>query len=139
MPIEVSTDRTRLDVDFIHEFLHASPWARNIPRAVLEKSLAHSLCFGAFLDGNQVGFARVVTDYATFGYIADVFVTPAHRGAGIARQLVRAILDHPELQGLRRLLLATEDAHGLYAKFGFQPLVHPEHYMTIHWPNRYSP
>src|SRR5688572_25989694 len=128
---EISTDAQRLDVGLIHEFLNSSYWARDIPREVVERSIEHSLCFGAFAAGRQVGFGRVVTDLATFGYIADVFVVPEHRGRGVAKLLVRAILEHPKLQGLRRLLLATKDAHGLYAQFGFQPLSNPEHLMTI--------
>jgi GNAT superfamily N-acetyltransferase len=128
---EISTDRSRLDIALIHDFLRSSYWAQGIPRAIVEKSIRHSLCFGAFLDGRQVGFARVISDFAAIAHIADVFVVPEHRGRGISKLLMRAILDHPELQGLRRFFLATRDAHGLYAQFGFQPLTHPEQYMTI--------
>src|SRR5262249_22308033 len=127
------------DVGLIHEFLRSSYWARNIPRAVVEKSLRNSLCFGAFLEGRQVGFGRVITDLATFAYIADVFVLPEHRVRRVAQRLVRAMLDHPGLSGLRRILLATQDAHGLYARFGFQPLEHPERFMSIHFPAVYGP
>jgi GNAT superfamily N-acetyltransferase len=134
---EVSTDRSRLDTAFIHNFLASSYWAAGIPRAVVEKSMQNSLCFGAFLGEEQVGFARVITDFATMAYLADVFVVPAHRGRGVSKKLLRAILAHPELQGLRRFLLATQDAHGLYAQFGFQPLAHPEHFMTVHHPDIY--
>ena len=134
---EISTDRSRLDVTLIHEFLRSSYWAQGIPRSVVEKSIQHSLCFGAFLDRRQVGFARVITDFAAIAHIADVFVVPEHRRRGIAKLLMRAILDHPDLQGLRRILLATRDAHGLYAQFGFRPLSHPEHFMTVHNPNVY--
>jgi GNAT superfamily N-acetyltransferase len=134
---EISTERSRLDVALIHDYLRSSYWAQDIPRAVVERSIQHSLCFGAYLDGRQTGFARVVTDYATFAYVADVFVVPEHRGRGISKLLLRAILEHPELQGLRRFLLATHDAHGLYAQFGFQPLAHPEHFMTVHKPDVY--
>jgi GNAT superfamily N-acetyltransferase len=137
MPYEISTDVRRLDVDLIHEFLRSSYWAKDIPRKVVERSIQHSLCFGAFLDDRQVGFGRVVTDFATFAYIADVFVVPEHRGKGVSKLILRAMLDHPRLQGLRRLLLATKDAHGLYTQFGFEPLAHPEHLMTIHNPNVY--
>jgi GNAT superfamily N-acetyltransferase len=128
---EISTDRSRLDIALIHDFLRSSYWARGIPRAIVEKSIRHSLCFGAFLGLQQVGFARVISDFAAVAHIADVFVVPEHRGRGISKLLMRAILDHPELQGLRRFFLATRDAHGLYAQFGFQPLTHPEQYMTI--------
>jgi GNAT superfamily N-acetyltransferase len=134
---EISTERDRLDLDLIHDFLRTSYWAPGIPRSVVEKSIEHSLCFGAFSDGRQVGFARVVTDYATFAYVADVFVVPEHRGRGVSKLMLRAILDHPELQGLRRFLLGTLDAHGLYAQFGFEPLPDPERFMTIHRPDVY--
>jgi GNAT superfamily N-acetyltransferase len=134
---EISTDRSRLDVALIHEFLRSSYWAQGIPRAVVERSIQHSMCFGAFRDGQQVGFARVITDFAAFAYLADVFVVPEHRGRGISKLLIRAILDHPELQGLRRFLLATRDAHKLYAQFGFRPLTHPEYFMTVHHPDVY--
>ena len=137
-PYEISTDRGRLDVAVIHDFLRSSYWAQGISRAVVERSIQHSLCFGAFLGGQQVGFARVITDFAAFAYLADVFVVPEHRGRGVAKMLLRAIVEHPELQGLRRVLLATRDAHGLYAQFGFQPLAHPEDFMTIHRPDVYG-
>jgi len=131
---EISTDRSRLDMALIHEFLLSTYWAQNIPRAVVERSIQNSLCFGAFQGGQQAGFARVITDFATLAYLADVFVVPEHRGRGLSKMLLRAILAHPELKGLRRFLLATQDAHGLYAQFGFQPLAQPEHFMTIHQP-----
>lgn len=134
---EVSTERSRLDVALIHDFLRSSYWAKNIPRSVIDKSIEGALCFGVYHDGRQVGFARVITDFATFGYIADVFVVPEHRGRGLSRILMQAILAHPPLQGLRRLLLATRDAHGLYAQFGFKPLANPEDFMTLHNPDLY--
>jgi GNAT superfamily N-acetyltransferase len=134
---EISTDRARLDVGLIHEFLRSSYWSPGVPREVVEKSIRNSLCFGAYLGPRQVGFARVVSDFATVAYVADVFVLPAHRGRGVSKRLMRAILDHPELQGLRRILLATRDAHGLYAQFGFEPLARPEYFMTIHRPDVY--
>ncbi|MBI4661045.1 MAG: GNAT family N-acetyltransferase [Verrucomicrobia bacterium] len=134
---EISTYLSRLDVGLIHDFLRSSYWAKDIPRAVVEKSLRHSLCFGAFYAGQQVGFSRVITDRATFAYIADVFVVPEHRGLGLAKLMLRSILAHPELQGLRRFLLATNDAHGLYAQFGFTLLENPERYMTLRNPDVY--
>ena len=137
-PYEISTDRARLDITLIHDFLSSSYWAREIPREIVERSFQNSLCFGAYHEGRQVGFARVITDYATIGYVADVFVVPEHRKRGISKQLMRAIMAHPELQGLRRLLLATSDAQGLYAQFGFKPLTNPEHFMTIHRPGMYQ-
>jgi GNAT superfamily N-acetyltransferase len=134
---EISTNRNRLDVALIHNFLRSSYWAQGIPRAVVERSIQNSLCFGAFLNEQQVGFARVITDFASIAYVADVFVVPEHRGRGISKLLMHAILEYPDLQGVRRLLLATRDAHGLYAQFAFQPLTHPEHFMTIHKPDVY--
>ncbi len=134
---EISTDRSRLDVALIHDFLRSTYWAQGIPRAVVERSIQHSLCFGAFLGGRQVGFGRVISDFASIAYVADVFVVPEHRGRGISKLLMRAIIEHPDLQGLRRILLATRDAHGLYAQFGFEPLTHPEHFMTLHKPDVY--
>ena len=137
-PLEISTDRSRLDVPLILDLLRSSYWAKEIPRAIVEKSIQNSLCFGAYLAGRQVGFARVITDFATFAYVADVFVVPLHRGRGISKKIMQAIVAHPGLQGLRRLLLATHDAHGLYAQFGFQPLAQPEHFMTIFKPSIYQ-
>jgi GNAT superfamily N-acetyltransferase len=135
---EISTDRARLDVPLIHEFLRSSYWSPGVPREVVERSIRNSLCFGAFQGGRQVGFARVVSDFATVAYLADVFVLPEHRGRGVSKVLVRAVVDHPDLQGLRRFLLATRDAHGLYARFGFQPLARPDLFMTIHRPDVYG-
>jgi|SRR6185503_7156465 len=134
---EISMDPGRLDIDVIHHFLRSSYWARDIPREVVERFIRHSLCCGAFHGGRQVGFARTVTDRATFAYIADVFVTPEHRRRGVSKLLLQALLEHPDLRGLRRFLLATKDAHGLYAQFGFQPLANPEQFMTIHRPDIY--
>lgn len=134
---EITTDSARFDFDLIHGFLADSYWARGIPRSVVERSIQHSLAFGAFYERRQVGFARVTTDFATVAYIGDIFVVPEHRGRGVAKLLMRAILSHHDLQGLRRLLLATRDAHRLYAQFGFKPLAEPEHFMTIHYPNVY--
>ena len=116
---EIDTDRARLDLRVIHGFLVASHWARGIPFTLLQRAIAKSLPFGLYKDGRQVGFARVVTDRATFAYLADVFVLDAERGQGLGRWLVEAILAHPGLQGLRRWLLGTRDAHGLYRKSGF--------------------
>jgi N-acetylglutamate synthase-like GNAT family acetyltransferase/predicted metal-dependent hydrolase len=135
---EISTDAARLDLDVIHNFLSNSYWAKDISRELVERSIRHSLCFGIFRDGKQVGFARVISDFATFAYLADVFVLPEHRGKGVSKQLMETILEHHDLQGLRRFMLATLDAHGLYAQFGFEALDHPERYMSIHRPNLYS-
>jgi GNAT superfamily N-acetyltransferase len=129
--IEVTTDRSRLDLDVIHGFLTTSYWARGIPRDVVARSLEHSLCFGAFDEGRQVGFARVISDRTTFAYICDVFALESHRGSGVGKSLMAAIMSHPELQGLRRWTLFTRDAHGLYRQFGFGAPVHPERLMEV--------
>jgi N-acetylglutamate synthase-like GNAT family acetyltransferase len=135
---EISTDRSRLDVDLILNFLRGSYWAKGIPREVVERSIANSLCFGVYRETKQIAFARVISDFATFAYLADVFVIPEERGKDVSKLLMKTILAHADLQGLRRFLLATEDAHGLYAQFGFEPLTNPERYMTIYTPDVYA-
>ena len=135
---EISTDRSRLDIAVIHDFLRSSYWAKGIPRPVVEKSIEHSLCFGAYADKRQVGFARVITDFVCVAYIADLFVVPEYRKRGISKLLMHAIIEHSELQGVRGLLLATRDTHGLYAQFGFHALPHPEHFMTLRKPVIYN-
>src|SRR5215475_1046448 len=135
---EITCDPTRLDIDAIHAFLSQSYWSAGIPRAVVERAIANSLCFGVFHGNQQVGFARVVTDRATFAYLADVYILPEHRGKGLSRRLMEEVTKHPDLQGLRRMLLATRDAHALYAKFGFKPLAVPERIMEIHNPDVYG-
>ncbi len=118
---EISTDKARLDLAMIHDYLsNRSYWAAGVPFEIVKKSIENALCFGAYHQGRQVGFARVVTDYATIAYIGDVFVLEPCRGRGLGKRLVKMILDHPELQGLRLWLLGTKDAHGLYGKFGFK-------------------
>lgn len=130
--MEISTERARMDVETIHRFLNEeSYWAEGVPRDLVERSIAHSLCFGAFEDGRQVGFARVVTDFATFAYLADVFVLASHRGRGVSKRIMEAVMTHPDLQGLRRWHLVTGDAHGLYAQFGFTLLEAPERHMSL--------
>ncbi len=129
--LRISTDRHDLDVGLIHRFLAEDAyWCRGIPRAVVERAIDGSLCFGGYIDGvGQVAFARVITDGATFAYLADVFVLPEHRGHGYGKQVVAAALQHPRLQGLRRFMLATFDAHALYAQFGFTPPARPDRLM----------
>ena len=130
--VEISTDRGLLDVAMIHRFLSREAyWCLNIPLETVQRSIDNSLCFGVYLDGQQVGFARVVTDYATFGYLADVFILPEHWGKGFSRQLMAKIMAYPALQGLRRLMLVTQDAHSLYKQFGFRPIENPENTMFI--------
>ena len=134
--LRISGDFADVDLDVVHGFLSRDAyWCRGITRERVERAARHSLCFCALLDGAQVGFARVVSDRATFGYLADVFVLPAHRGQGISQAMMAAILAHPELQGLRRFLLATSDAHGLYAKYDFQPITRPERFMERYRPD----
>jgi GNAT superfamily N-acetyltransferase len=129
--IVVTTDRSRLDLDVIHGFLTTSYWARGVPREVVARSTEHSLCFGAFDGDRQVGFARVISDRTTFAYICDVFTLESHRGQGVGKSLMAAITSHPELQGLRRRMLFTRDAHGLYRQFGFGAAGHPERLMEV--------
>ena len=132
--LEISTNPARLDIDLIHRFLETSYWAKGRRRTVVERSIRNSLCFGVYLAGRQVAFARVVSDRAVFAYLMDVFVVPEFRGRGISKALMRSVLEHPDLQNLRVFLLATRDAHDLYAQFGFRPLGHPERWMAIHDP-----
>jgi GNAT superfamily N-acetyltransferase len=135
---QVSTDLSRLDVPLIYRFLsEQSTWAVGISRALVERALENSLCFGGFVDGRQVAFARVVTDYATFGSLRDVFVIPEYRGRGYGRQLIGEVMAHPSLQTLRRFTLSTTDAHGLYERFGFTAPQHPETLMERFFPNIY--
>ena len=138
--ILVSTDKSRLDLDFIHGYLAGAYWCEEIPRAVVAKALANSLCFGAYDEatGAPLGLARMVSDYATFAYLADVFVTPAARGRGVSKFIMECILSHPELQHLRRMCLATLDAHGLYAQYGFKPFAQPDRWMEINRPGLYK-
>lgn len=135
---EISTDSARLDVDAIHAFLTRSYWSPGIPRATVARAIANSLCFGVFWQGQQVGFARVVTDRTTFAYLCDVYVLEPHRGHGLAKQLMDRVMKHPDLQGLRRMMLATLDAHGLYAQFGFTALGAPDRIMEVLKPDIYS-
>jgi GNAT superfamily N-acetyltransferase len=129
---EVSTDPERLDVDMLHRFLsEESYWALGRPRDVLERAIGHSLNFGLYRDGEQVGFARVVTDLATFAWLADVFVLDGHRTAGLGTWLVETAVSHPDLRGLGRWVLATSDAHGLYSRFGFERLAGDARFMVL--------
>ena len=135
---EIDTDKRRLDIAGIHRFLSTEAyWAKT---RTLEQTLTvieNSLCFGVYIGREQVGFARVITDKATFAYVGDVFIFEAHRGRGLSKWLMQVIIDQPDLQGLRRWLLATRDAHGLYEQFGFAGLVHPERWMERTAPDAY--
>ncbi|AYV19935.1 GNAT family N-acetyltransferase [Vibrio mediterranei] len=123
----ISSDKRLLDIPLIHRELANSYWAKGIPLDVVEKSIEHSLCFGVYTASNeQVGFARMITDRATFAYLSDVFVVEKAKGEGLGKQLIKAIDEHPELQGLRHIMLATSDAHGLYRQFGYQEVSNPQ-------------
>ena len=132
--LTVSTDAARLDLDVIHTFLSRSYWAAGIPRELVHRAIEHSLCFGAYEGGRQVGFARVISDYATFAYVSDVFVLESQRGKGVGKRLMAAITTHPDLQGLRRWALFTRDAHGLDQQYGFREPRYPERLMEIIGP-----
>jgi GNAT superfamily N-acetyltransferase len=127
----ISTDRDRLDREAIHAFLRDSYWAAEVPREVVDRSIENALCFGVYDGQKLVGFARVISDFATFAYLSDVFVLESHRGRGLSKWLMDAVMGHPDLQNLRRWTLATRDAHGLYAQFGFRPLANPDRLMEI--------
>jgi GNAT superfamily N-acetyltransferase len=135
----VSSDPARLDLDVIHGFLTNCYWAKGIPREVVARSIEHALCFGVY-DGNraQVGFARVISDFATIAYIGDVFVLETSRGRGLGKWLMECITKHPALQNLRRWMLTTRDAHGLYSQVGFTPVKAPERFMEMHRPDIYE-
>ena len=128
----LSTDKARLDLAAIHNYLSMhSYWAKDRTMEQVMRSVDHSLCFGLYCGREQVGFARVITDFATFGYMADVYVLEKHRGSGLSKWMMECILAHPQLQNLRRFMLATRDAHALYHKFGFKPLAKPERWLEI--------
>jgi len=134
---DISTDPSRLQLDAIHAYLTRSYWSPGVPREIVARAAANSMCFGIYHGDAQVGFARVITDKATFAYLADVYVLEAHRGQGLSKRLVEHILAHPDLQGLRRFMLATADAHGLYAQFDFKVVASPERMMEIRDPDPY--
>ena len=121
----ISTDRSKLDLDVIQRFLSRSYWAEGIPRETVARSIENSLCFGVYNGAEQVGFARVISDFATYAYVADVFILEPYRGRGLAKELMATIMAHPKLQGLRRWSLGTRDAHGLYEQFGFARVENP--------------
>jgi len=131
----ISTDKSRLDVDVIHGYLNTSYWAAGRSVETIQRSIENSLPFGVYKADQQTGFARVITDYATFAWIADVFILDAFQGQGLGNWLMEVIISHPELQGFRRWVLATKDAHELYRKFGFSELKLPERWMERHDPN----
>ncbi len=136
----ISDDPARLDVAAIHAYLKRSYWAEGIPRETVARSLAHSLALGIYApDGAQVGLVRVISDYATFAYLCDVYVLEGHRGLGLSKAALQLLGTHPQLQGLRRLQLVTRDAHGLYTRFGFSPLAQPALHLEKRTPDVYRP
>jgi len=135
---EISTDPARIDAAMVHEFLTNSYWAKGIPAETVKKSIENSICFGVYFGQQQVGFARVISDLATFAYLGDVFIVPDYRGRGLSRWLMECIVSHPDLQGFRRWMLATRDAHGLYRQFGFAEIKAPERWMEMHSPDIYA-
>ncbi|PWT97873.1 MAG: GNAT family N-acetyltransferase [Bacteroidetes bacterium] len=137
-PYSISTDTSRLDLKVIHGYLSRSYWAEGIPVEIIKKSIEGSMCFGVYDGVKQIGFARVVTDNATFAYLCDVFILEEYRGQGLSVWLMEIITSHPELSGFRRWMLGTRDAHGLYKKFGFVELSNPERFMQIHNPDVYK-
>ena len=135
----VSDDKQRLDITFIHTYLsNESYWAQNIPLEVVKRSIENSISFGVYHLNKQVGFARVTTDKATFAYLADVFMVESYRGKGLSRMLLEAIHAHPDVQGLRRWMLGTRDAHGLYEKYGWTSIPYPDRFMQLHYPDVYK-
>jgi len=136
---KISSDTKQMDLSVIHGYLSGSYWAKGVPLSTMQTAVNNSFCFGIFTDeGQQVAFARMITDYATSAYLADVFVLSEHRGKGLSKWLIQTIVDDPKLQGLRRMLLATSDAHNLYKKFGFSALASPELFMELHRPDIYQ-
>jgi len=139
MDIRISTDRADVDIDVVHAFLSQDAyWSKNIPRATVQKAIENSYCFSAFLGERQIGFARVISDGATFAYLCDVFTLPEFRGKGVGKKLMQSVQAHPQLQGLRRWMLMTADAHKLYESYGFSSLAKPDRAMEISRPDIYS-
>ena len=134
----ISTEKEKLDIDLIHSFLNRTYWAEGISKEVIRRSIEGSLCFGVFGNDKQIGFARMITDKATFAYLADVFIIEEFRGRGLSKWLMEIIMSHPDLQGLRRMILVTKDAHGLYKQFGFTPLINVDRWMNILDPDVYK-
>jgi len=133
----ISTDKKLLNFDLIHGFLSRSYWSPGIPLEIVKHAAANSITFGVYRSGSQIGYARVISDLATFAYLADVFILEEERGKGLSKWLVTSILSAPFLKGLRRWMLATKDAHGLYQQYGFEPLDNPDVFMQINRPNIY--
>ena len=134
----ISMEKEKMDIDLIHSFLNRTYWAEGISKEIIRRSIEGSMCFGVFENDKQVGFARMITDKATFAYLADVFIIEEYRGRGLSKWLMKVIMSHPDLQGLRRMIHATKDAHGLYKQFGFTPLINVDRWMQILDPDVYK-
>lgn len=135
----ISTDKSKMDIETIHQYLsEESYWAKGIPKEIVEKSIANSFCFGVFYNDKQVGFAKVITDFTTIAYLGDLFILDEFRGLGLSKLLMENIMTHPELQGLRRWILLTADAHELYKKFGWNNIKEPAKWMEVHTKNPYQ-
>ena len=134
----ISTEKEKMDIDLIHSFLTRSYWAEGISKEIVGRSIEGALCFGVFENEKQIGFARMITDKATFAYLADVFIIEEYRGLSLSKWLMEVIMSHPDMEGLRRMMLATRDAHELYKKFGFTPLNNVDRWMHIHHPDVYK-
>ena len=134
----ITTDRSKFDIHAIHDFLSHAYWSKDIPFDTVKRSIENSLCFGVFHDEKHIGFARIITDYATIAYLGDVYILPEHRGHGLSKWLMEQVTSHPELQGLRRWILATRDAHKLYEQFGWTALSKPDRFMERFDPDVYA-
>jgi len=134
----IDTERSRLDISFIHQYLSRSYWAEGISSEIIKKAIDGSICFGMYHAEKQIGFARIITDAATFAYLADVFIDENYRGRGLSKWLMKVIMEHESVQGLRRFMLATRDAHGLYSQFGFTLLNNADRWMQVHNPDVYK-
>ena len=132
----ISTDKSKIDLDYVHDFLSHSYWSPGVPMETVKRAMQNSLVFGVYDNDKQVGYARMITDTATFAYLADVFIDENYRGKSLGKWMVKTILAHPDLQGLRRIILATKDAHSLYAQFGFVPFAAPERWMAFSPPQK---
>ena len=135
----ISTDKSKLDIDSIHEFLSTQAyWCLNIPKDKVQTAIENSLCFGVYLHEKQIGFARIISDFSTIAYLGDVYILEEFRGKGLSKWLVEIIMNHPNLQGLRRWILLTGDAHELYRKFGWTDIADPTKWMELHDKNVYK-
>ena len=143
MNYRITENKDDMDIEAIHDYLSHSYWAKDIPKSVVSKAIDNSLCFAIIAidisnNETQVGFARLITDSATFAYLADVYILEKHRGNGLSKQMMQQIIDHPQLQGLRRIMLATKDAHGLYEQYGFTAITDNKMFMQLCTPDIYT-